>query len=34
VTTTDTGRAPARLRSPTPVLLVGLVIILVTVAAY
>jgi signal transduction histidine kinase len=34
VTTHETGRASARLRSPTPALLVGLVIILVTVAAY
>ena len=34
MTTTETGRTPARLRSPTPALLVGLVIILVTVAAY
>ena len=34
VATTDTVKSPARLRSPTPALLVGLVIILVTVAAY
>jgi signal transduction histidine kinase len=34
VTTDDSRRSTARLRSPTPALLVGLVIILVTVATY
>jgi signal transduction histidine kinase len=34
VATTDTVKSPARLRSPTPVLLAGLMVIVGTVAAY